>query len=244
MFQYGKERLARRRVCIIVYAYVPFACIVPAILLTVFSMAPSGLFAQTSVPPNQVTAYKDTSLLKPPAGAKVAILEYEDLECPACAHAFPIVHAALSHYHIPIEENDFQIPMHMWSHDAAIFAHYLKAKVSPELGEEFRREVFASQFRIASKDDLHNFEQQFMTQHGKQMPFVVDPTGEFDREVNASTAQGLKLGVIQTPTIIVVTPNHWIDVKDVSDIYAAIDQAEADVSHDTSASAHHSATHK
>ena len=215
-----------------------------SLLLTCFWIAPAGLVAQTSVPPNQVTAYKDTSLLKPPAGAKVAIIEYEDLECPACAHAFPIVHAAINHYHIPIEEHDFQIPMHMWSHDAAIFAHYLKAKVSPDLAEEFRREVFASQFRIASKDDLHNFEQQFMSQHGKQMPFVVDPTGEFDREVNASTAQGLKLGVIQTPTIVVVTPTHWIDVKDVSDIYAAIDQAEAEASHDTASPAHHTAAHK
>ena len=218
-----------------------FRLFAPALLST---LAPLALSAQTSVPPNQVTAYKDTSLLKPPAGAKVAIIEYEDLECPACGHAFPIVHAAVNHYHIPLEEHDFQIPSHIWSHEAAIFAHYLKAKVSPELAEEYRREVFASQFRIASKDDLHNFTQQFMTAHGKQMPFVADPTGEFDREVNASTNQGIKLGVIQTPTIIVVTPNHWIDVKDVSNIYAAIDQAEAETSPGSSPAAHHTAAHK
>ena len=210
---------------------------------SLFSLAPVALFAQTSVPPNQVSAFKDPSLLKPPAGARVAVIEYEDLECPACAHAFPIVHAALNHYHIPIVENDFQIPGHPWSHEGAIFAHYLKAKVSPELAEEYRREVFASQFRIESKEDLRNFTQTFMTQHGKQMPFVVDPTGEFDREVNASTAQGLKLGVSQTPTIVVVTPTHWIDVKDVSQLYAAIDQAEADASHvPAAATAKHTAT--
>ncbi len=214
---------------------------IPALL---FSLAPLALSAQTSVPPNQVTAFKDTSLLKPPAGAKVAIIEYEDLECPACAHAFPIVHAAVNHYHIPLEEHDFQIPNHIWSHEAAIFAHYLKAKVSPELAEEYRREVFASQFRIASKDDLRNFTQQFMTKAGKQMPFVADPTGEYDREVNGSTAQGIKLGVMQTPTIVVVTQDHWIDVKDVSNIYAAIDQAEAEASHSSPAAPHHAAAHK
>ncbi|MGI4831773.1 MAG: DsbA family protein [Janthinobacterium lividum] len=213
----------------------------PALL---FSLAPLALSAQTSVPPNQVTAYKDTSLLKPPAGAKVAIIEYEDLECPACAHAFPIVHAAVGHYHIALQENDFQIPGHPWSHEAAIFAHYLKAKVSPESAEEYRREVFASQFRIESKEDLRNFTQTFMTQHGKQMPFVVDPTGEYDHEVNASTAQGLKLGVMQTPTIVVVTPTHWIDVKDVSQLYAAIDQAEAEGSHAAPATVKHTAAHK
>ena len=37
--------------------------------------------------------FQDTSMLKPPAGAKVAIYEFDDLECPACAHALPIVHA-------------------------------------------------------------------------------------------------------------------------------------------------------
>lgn len=208
----------------------------------VFLLAPFAVSAQTSVPPNQVSSFKDTSSFKPPAGAKVAVIEYEDLECPACAHAFPSVHAAVAHYHIPIAEFDFQIPSHMWSHDAAIFAHYLKAKVSPELAEEFRRETFASQYRIASKDDLHNWEQQFMKDHGKQMPFVVDPTGQYDREVNASTAEGQKIGIQETPTILVVTPTHWIQVKEPSDMYAAIDQAQAEANRTVATSAHRTGT--
>ena len=207
-----------------------------------FSLAPLAVSAQTSVPPNQVSSFRDTSSFKPPAGAKVAVIEYEDLECPACAKAFPSVHAAVSHYHIPIEEYDFQIPSHHWSHDAAIFAHYLKAKVSPELAEEFRRETFASQYRLASIDDLHNWEQQFMKDHGKQMPFVVDPTGQYDREVNTSTAEGQKIGINQTPTIVVVTPTHWIQVMDPQQMYAAIDQAEADAARAPGASIHRTAT--
>lgn len=200
---------------------------VPALFL---ALAPFGAAAaQTSVPPNQVSIKGDASFLKPPAGSKVAIVAYEDLECPACAHAFPIVHEAAKHYNIPIEENDFQIPGHPWSHEGAIFAHYLKAKVSPQLSEEYRREVFASQYRIETKEDLQNFTRSFMAKAGKQMPFVVDPTGQYDREVNASTADGLKFGLLHTPTIFVVTPNHWIEVADVNDLYAAIDQAEAEV---------------
>ena len=220
-----------------------FRFVSPALL---FIAAPLALFAQSTIPLNssQATQFKDTSLLKPPAGAKVAVIEYEDLECPACAHAFPIVHTAVGRYHVAMEEYDFQIPGHAWSHDAAIFAHYLKAKVSPELSEEFRREVFASQTRIASKDDLHNFEQAFMNQHGKQIPFVVDPTGEFDREVNATTNQGLKLGLNHTPTIVVVTPTHWTEVADVSDIDQAIEQAQVEVSHTASTPAHKTVAHK
>lgn len=220
-----------------------FRSVSPVLL---FFAAPLALLAQSTVPPNspQATQFKDTSLLKPPAGAKVAVIEYEDLECPACAHAFPIVHTAAGRYHVAVEEYDFQIPNHIWSHDAAIFAHYLKAKVSPELSEEFRREVFASQTRISSKDDLHNFVQAFMSRHGKQVPFVVDPTGEYDREVNATTSQGLKLGLNHTPTIVVVSPTHWTEVADVADIDQAIEQAQAEASHTASTPAHKTVAHK
>ena len=50
----------------------------------------------------QTTGYRDTSMLRAPAGVPVAIYEFEDLECPACAHAFPIVHAAVDKYKIPL----------------------------------------------------------------------------------------------------------------------------------------------
>jgi len=183
--------------------------------------------AQTSVPPNQVSSYKDTSMLKPPAGAKVAILEWEDLECPACGHAFPIVHEALNHYHIPIVERDFPLNMHIWSKKAALYARYMHDKISPEFALEYRREVFASQYRISSLDDLDHFTQTYMSKGGKQLPFVVDPTGQLQKEIDADFHLGEQLGINETPTIIVVTAHHWIQVKDVSQLYAAIDQAFA-----------------
>jgi len=196
-----------------------------------FSLSSIPAIAQTSVPPNQVSTLQDTSSLKPPPGAKVAIIEYEDLECPHCAYAFPFVHAAAKHYQIPIVECDFQISYHHWSHDAALCAHYLKAKVSPALSEEYRREVFASQDRIASRDDLRNFTQIFFKQHGLQMPFVMDPSGQFNDEINASTAQANRIGLRETPSIFVVTSDHWIQIKNPNDLYEAIDQAEAQVAH-------------
>lgn len=183
--------------------------------------------AQTSVPPNQVSHFRDTSVLVPPPGVKVAIIEWEDLECPACAHAFPFVHMAVDHYKIPLIRRDFHLPGHIWSLEASIYARYLQDKVSPDIATEYRREVFASQFKIASKDDLNRFTQDFFTQHGKQLPFVIDPTGELAREVNADRELGEKLGLTETPTIVVVTPKAWIQVKDVSDLYQAIDQAKA-----------------
>lgn len=183
--------------------------------------------AQTSVPPNQVDHFTDTSMLKPPPGEKIALIEWEDLECPACAHAFPFVHQALSHYHIPYVRYDFLIPSHVWSHQAALFARYMQDKIAPDFAEDYRRQVFSSQYRIASQDDLVNFTKQYMSSHGKQMPFVVDPTGQFEKEVQADSSLGKKLGLQYTPTIVVATQHKWIQVKDVSDLYSAIDQAEA-----------------
>lgn len=189
-------------------------------------MGGSVALAQTAVG-GQVSSFKDTAMLKPPAGAKVAVIEWEDLECPACAHAFPLVHQAIDHYHIPLVRYDFLIPGHMWSKEAAVYARYIQEKISPDLATEYRREVFASQFRIASQDDLLKFTQQFFATHGKQMPFVVDPSGQLLKQVEADRDLGDKLGLHETPTIIVVTPKGWIQVKDVSDLYEAIDQAEA-----------------
>ena len=184
--------------------------------------------AQTSVPANQVSNFRDTSMLVPPPGVKVAIIEWEDLECPYCAYAFPFVHEAIRHYKIPLVRHDFHIPGHVWSHEAAIYARYLEDKVSPELSTEYRRELFASQSKMANQDDLNRFTKEFFTKNGKQLPFVVDPTGQLEKEVNADNDLGLKLNPrMYTPTIIVVTPKGWIEVRDVSDLYQAIDQAEA-----------------
>lgn len=192
-------------------------------------MAPAtGAHAQTSVPAGQGDKFKDTSMFKPPAGAKVAIIEWEDLECPACAHAFPFVHAAAAQYKIPLVRRDFQIPGHIWSHDASINARYLQDKVSPILAEDYRRQVFASQYQIASKDDLRNFTVKFFQAQHQQMPFVVDPTGQFAKEVAADKELGEKMGLVHTPTIIVATNKSWVQVVDVNQLYSVIDSALAE----------------
>src|ERR1700729_3335938 len=97
----------------------------------------------------QVGGYRDTSMLRAPAGAPVAIFEFEDLECPACAHAFPIVHQAIEHYKIPLLRHDFPLQMHIWSFDAAVNARYMQDKISPQFAEDYRRAVFANQSSIA-----------------------------------------------------------------------------------------------
>ena len=73
-------------------------------------MAAAPGVAQRAVPPGSGNTFKDTSMIKPPAGQKVAIYEFEDLECPACARAHPMVISAVDHYKIAFVRRDFPLP--------------------------------------------------------------------------------------------------------------------------------------
>jgi protein-disulfide isomerase len=174
------------------------------------------------------TTFRDTSMLRAPAGSKVAIFEFEDLECPACAHAFPIVHQAVEHYKIPLLRHDFPLKMHIWSFDAAVNARYMQDKISPQFAEDYRRAVFANQTSIASKDDLNAFTQKYFQSHGKAMPFVIDPNGLFAAEVHADYTLGERVGLTQTPTIFIVTQKGYVQVTDVTQLYSMLDTAIAE----------------
>ena len=192
-----------------------------AAAIAVFTLAPLQARAQFAAPLAH-NSFRDTSMLRPPAGSKVAIVVFEDLECPACAHAHPIVQQAANQYHVPIVRYDFPLQMHVWSFDAAVFARYLQDKVNPKLADDYRSAVFAQQISIGSKDDLQGFTRKFLSQHGQSMPFVVDPTGALAAKVHADYALGERLNVTRTPTIIVVTPTRWqaVSGNDGNDAYS------------------------
>jgi protein-disulfide isomerase len=172
----------------------------------------------------QTTGYRDTSMLRAPAGVPVAIYEFEDLECPACAHAFPIVHAAVDKYKIPLIRKDFPLGgAHIWSFDAAVIARYIQDKISPQLADEYRRAVFANQVSIATKEDLNAFSQKFFQTHSHTMPFVIDPNGLFAAEVRADHTLGERINLHQTPSIFIVTQKGYTEVTDVSQLYSMLD---------------------
>ncbi len=66
-----------------------------------------------------------------------------------------------------------------------------------------------AQAAIASKDDLRQFTQRWLQQHGQKMPFVVDPNGALAAKVQADFDLGKRLNVTQTPTIVVVSRNNY-----------------------------------
>lgn len=193
------------------------------------------------------TIVHDASVLKPPAGTRVAILEFEDMECPQCGHANPILKEAAAKYHIPWVRHDFPLAMHVWSFDAAVDARWFDTK-SKKLGDDFRDEVFANQPSLASKADLRAFAEKFGQQHGVGFPFAVDPQGKLTALVKADYALGERTGLEHTPTIWIVTNKTrgtpYVEVVDLNQLYQIIDQALADTAVPTHSAAHvHHKTH-
>jgi protein-disulfide isomerase len=203
-------------------------------------------FAQFSGAQANTTPVGDKSLLKPPAGARVAIFEFQDLECPDCARAFPLLKEAAAKYNIPWVQHDFPLPFHAWSFQAAVNARWFDTK-SAKLGEDYREAVFANQPSIATTDDLRTFTDKFSSDHKVAFPFAVDPQGKFAAEVKADYALGQRIGIEHTPTIWVVTNRTgnaapFVEVVDRTKLYNIIDQALAEtkpVGHTTTASTKH-----
>jgi protein-disulfide isomerase len=148
-------------------------------------------------------AQDPSSVLKPPAGSHTAIVVFEDLQCPQCGRTAPLIKQAVKTYKIPLEVYDFPLPMHNWSYNAAIFAHYFDSK-SKQLGFDFRDYIFANQMQIYPAN-LREFVEKFAAAHQMALPFVVDPQGKLAAEITASKAVATELKVDQTPTVYIVS---------------------------------------
>ena len=187
-------------------------------------------FGQFSNPESKTTTVHNAAALRPPAGARVAIVEFEDLECPDCARANPVIQEAVEKYHIPWVRHDFPLPFHTWSFEAAVDARWFDTK-SKRLGDEFRDAVFAAQPTILNQGDLRTFAQKFATDHKLAFPFAVDPQGKLQQRVKADYDLGQSVGIQHTPTIWVVTNKTsgapFVEVVDRSKLFTLIEDAQA-----------------
>jgi len=163
--------------------------------------------------------------LRPPKGATLALVVFEDLQCPNCSRTAPVVAQAGRTYKIPVVRYDFPLPNHNWSLQAAVIAHYFDSH-SKALGNSYRDYIFEHQIEILPTT-LRSFSEKFAAEHKVPLPFAVDPTGKFAAEVNAEKEIGIKLGLTHTPTIYVVSTRHpgkpYVEVKDAGELYAMID---------------------
>jgi protein-disulfide isomerase len=170
----------------------------------------------------------DTSALHPPAGTRIALVVFEDLECPACAKADPLLMQAERNYGLPLVRHDFVIPNHPWSKEAHIMARYFDTQ-SPQLGEEFRQYIFANQTSIY-KTNLRDWADKFAGAHHTALPAFYDPTGALRSKVEADTELGRATGVHQTPTIYVVSVAPglpFLEVTEQGKLFETIEKVKA-----------------
>jgi protein-disulfide isomerase len=168
-----------------------------------------------------------STALRPPKGSQVAIVVFEDLQCPRCREDAPLVAQAGKTYKIPIVRHDFPLPMHNWSFEAAVMAHYFDSQ-SKQLGVEFRDYIFQNQPQIFPTN-LRQYAEKFASDHKVDLPFVVDPQGKFAAEVNAERDLGKSLNLQHTPTIFVVSTKPGKssqEVTDVAQLYHIIDSVK------------------
>ncbi len=163
--------------------------------------------------------------LRPPKGAQLAIVVFEDLQCPQCGRVAPLLVQASHTYKIPLVQHDFPLPLHNWSFEAAVLARYFDTH-SKEIGNAFRDTVFAHQLEI-SPQNLRGFADKFAADHKLALPFVVDPDGKLAALVRADKDLGMSLHIAHTPTIWVVsnkrTGKPYVEVTDTSQLYVMID---------------------
>jgi protein-disulfide isomerase len=164
-------------------------------------------------------------VLRPPKGAQVAIVVFEDLQCPQCRRVAPTLKQASQTYKIPLVRHDFPLPMHNWSYEAAVMARYFDS-TSKALGNDFRDYIFSNQFEI-NPQNLRSYAEKFAAEHKVDFPFVVDPQGKYAAEVNADRDLGKAIKLDHTPTVYIVSSRHpdrpFVEMKDVSQLYALID---------------------
>jgi protein-disulfide isomerase len=201
--------------------------------LATIALLSLALFLSVSLTHAQAhgTRVLNASSLHPPAGARVAIVEFDDLQCPSCAAANPTLMQAANTYHIPWIRHDFLIPYHNWSRQAAINSRFFDSK-SKTLGDDYRNQIFASQPSIYNPDSLRQFTEKFAQSHGVSIPFAIDPQGQFASAVDSDVFLGKQVGISSTPTIFIVTAGSkgppFIEVTDRSKLFQIIDQALAD----------------
>jgi protein-disulfide isomerase len=168
--------------------------------------------------------------LRPPKGAQVALVVFEDLQCPQCGRTAPLLAQASRTYKIPLVQHDFPLPMHNWSLEAAILARYFDTH-SKDIGNAFRETVFEHQMEI-NPQNLRGFAEKFATEHKIALPFVVDPDGKLAAAVRADKELGLSLKIDHTPTIWIVSNKRngkpYVEVTDTNQLYVMIDAMKKD----------------
>ena len=163
--------------------------------------------------------------LRPPKGAQVALVVFEDLQCPDCRRAAPLVEEAARTYKIPVVRHDFPLPMHNWSYDAAIIARYFDSQ-SKELGMRFAT-TFSSISRRSRRRPCAGLRKSSPPTTKWTCPSWSIRKASWQRPSTRTRTPGQRVGINHTPTIYVVSNKTqgkpFVEVVDRTQLFQLID---------------------
>jgi protein-disulfide isomerase len=153
---------------------------------------------------------------------------FEDLECPACARAHPLVVEVAQKHHTPLLLRDFPLLIHPWSFEAAVYARFFATK-SETLSLDYRTYIFQNQTLIAPPD-LRQYTEKFAAVHDERLPSLRELPDSLGRAVQADFDLGKRIGIKHTPTVFVVTAEGAtspLEVSDPKELSAVIEDLQA-----------------
>lgn len=166
----------------------------------------------------------DGSHLDLPVGEDVAIVVFEDLQCPDCAKAHPQLVEIARSSGVPLLIRDFPLPRHAWAFPAAILARHF-AFESPEAAVDFRSFLFANQQQVRP-ENLRSAAEQFAKARGVPLPENVDPNGRLQDLVRSDYELGRLIGVEYVPLVLVLGrgqgASRFTEVKDLAQLAEAV----------------------
>jgi protein-disulfide isomerase len=172
----------------------------------------------------------DASGLDLPKGADVAIVVFEDLQCPDCAKAHAGIVAAAQATGAPLVIRDYPLARHAWAFPAAILARHFSFEAH-QAGLDFREFVFLNQDKLRP-ENLRNAAEQFAAARGVPLPENVDPSGRLQELVQADLDLGRLIGLESVPLILVIAPgergSRFVAVKDAAELPAAVAKLRAE----------------
>lgn len=136
--------------------------------------------------------------------AKVRVVEFSDLECPACLVAKPFVKKLIDTYSdkIQIIYRHFPLPQHIHGREAASFA---EAAGQQDKFWEMHDKLFETQAEWSAMNNATPFFLELVKQLGldeeKVKQAVLDNAVKL--RIDADAAEGRSLGVNQTPTFFI-----------------------------------------
>lgn len=155
--------------------------------------------------------------------AKLKLVEYSDLQCPACKLAEPFIKNIREKYKkdLQLTYKHFPLMQHVHSTEAAKFAEYAASK---DKFWEIHDKLFETQDTWSTMPDVTNFFENLGLEYGLEKDKVRDAitSDTFNQNIDDELTEGKKIGVDATPTF------YLNNKKIILNSYADLDRVVAE----------------